>query len=648
MPDDAQAFVDQVVGVVRANWADLPAHFGAEWPTVGATIEDLLRQIEATRDPDRKSVAAMRLALLFKGHPTLAAELRAQVDAHLRSTGGPRPVPDSSARQVSTRDHSTASSPFTEKEKDALENALRRLTAEGKTREVPVNSPGYPLPTGRHHPALSPGAPESRHLMVELAEQAPPGREVPLHVQVVRRAQEPASAPLRPFAVAKGGTRLVISVHAPGLVALGHLQQELAVGAGRDSDVLRFGLRTTVTGLHTVIVRAYLGGSCLGELRVQISVRLDTPGRDGPTHSAPLAPLTTDPGEATLQVLRDADGTFSFQLLSETRYAPETFHMRAGDPRAATERIYDELRRTAAASLRPGRLDPRRANDRLRGLGAELWAAAVPDAVRRQFWEEVERFTSVTILGEHNAVPWELMFPVDGSQEGDGFLAEWLPVVRQVFGQPRVGRLLLPQATFVVPPGSPPEAGQEVERLRQRLPDTVAYGGILTDQEALGGLIDQGLGGLLHFACHNSFDSGGSRVVMADGDFTPVDLSLFKQRGALQATHPLVFFNACRSAGEIDWFAGTLSWASQFLQAGAGAFIGSLWPVRSDSALDFADSFYRQLITEGQTLGRASLQARHATRSDDGDPTRLAYAVYGSPTARATPTTSHAQGGSRP
>ncbi|MFF4472309.1 CHAT domain-containing protein [Streptomyces sp. NPDC001599] len=643
MPDDAQAFVDQVVTVVRTNWGGMPDHFGTAWPSTRATIEDLLHRIETTPDTDRKSVLAMRLALLFTGHPTIAAQLRSDATAHLRGTGADRPVAGSDDREEPPADRRRVPAPFTEKEKEALEKVLRQLTAEGKVTEASVNSPGDVL-TGPRSPARLPGAPEPRHLMVELAEQAPPGWEVPLHVQVVRAAHESVSTPLSPFTVADGGTRLVISVHAPGLLTLGHLQQELTVSAGQDSEVLRFGLRTTVAGLHTVIVRAYLGGSCLGELRVQISVRVDTPGRDGPTHTAPLAPLTTDPGEATLQVLRDSDGTFSFQLLSETRYAPESFHMRAGDPREATERIYDELRRTAAASLHPGRLHPRRAQDRLRALGAELWAAAVPDAVRRQFWEEVRDFTSVTILGEHNAVPWELMYPVDGSQEGDGFLAEWLPVVRQVFGQPRVSRLPLPRATFVVPPGSPPEARQEVEQLRQRLPDAVAYGGIVTDQEALGDLIDQGLGGLLHFACHNTFDSGGSRVVMADGDFTPVDLSLPKQRGALQATHPLVFFNACRSAGEIDWFAGTLSWGSQFLQAGAGAFIGSLWPVRSDSALTFADAFYYQLVTEGQPLGRAALEARRVTRSDDGDPTRLAYAVYGSPTARATPPPSHAQG----
>jgi CHAT domain-containing protein len=123
---------------------------------------------------------------------------------------------------------------------------------------------------------------------------------------------------------------------------------------------------------------------------------------------------------------------------------------------------------------------------------------------------------------------------------------------------------------------------------------------------------------------------------MADGPFDPIDLASAAQLRSLRPHRPLVFFNACRSAGEIDWFGESLGWAPQFLNAGAGAFVGTLWPVRSRSALQFAEAFYDQLITHRQPLGTASLVARQATRDlDDGDPTWLAYAVYGSPAATA-------------
>ncbi|MFI9809938.1 CHAT domain-containing protein [Streptomyces sp. NPDC052301] len=481
-------------------------------------------------------------------------------------------------------------------------------------------------------PSAGHGTMESRRLVAELAEQAPPGREVPLQVQIIQERGDVGVA-LRGFAVPAQGMRLLITVHAPGLLALGDLQQELTIVPGCDSDVVRFGLRTTITGLHTVTVRVFCGGSFLGELRTQISVEADVPTRDGPAHSSPLNSLAFDPGEVTLQVLKTEDGAYSFQLLGETSYAPETFRLRAGDPERITGYIYQELRSSAAAAHQ---IDGRQARERLRNLGVSLWADAVPEAVRRQFWEEADRIRAFTVLGEHDVVPWELLYPIDGAQEGDGFLAEWLPIVRRVFGQSRVRELPIPKVAFVIPPGSPPEAAQEVAALRAKFDSTITDVGTLTRRSQVQDLVNAGMAGLLHFACHNTFTERGSRVAMEDGGFDPIDLAYARRTGALRDTRPLVFFNACRSAGEINWYSSSLGWAPQFLRAGAGAFVGTLWPVRSDSALMFADTFYHHLVREHLPLGEASMKARRAIRNHGGDPTWLAYAVYGSPAARVT------------
>ncbi len=102
-----------------------------------------------------------------------------------------------------------------------------------------------------------------------------------------------------------------------------------------------------------------------------------------------------------------------------------------------------------------------------------------------------------------------------------------------------------------------------------------------------------------------------------------------------QAYGPLIFFNASRSAAEIPGFTLMMGWAKQFMSAGAGAFIGSLWPVRSSSARDFSDAFYAAFATEHLPLGEATLQARKAIAEEMGDPTWLAYTVYGNPGATA-------------
>jgi RNA polymerase sigma factor (sigma-70 family) len=509
----------------------------------------------------------------------------------------------------------------------------------------PAQSPPDLTSAGPPQPPFTPpsgsepregGSMEPRSLVAELAEQTSPGRVVPLHVQIVQGSER--GVQLRSFLLPPSGAQLMVTVHAPGLEAVDDLYQELHVVPGRDSDVLLFRLRAEKPGLHGVTVRAFRGGTFLGEVTCQMSVGPGSVTRDGPPRHAPLASVAFDPGEVTLQVLKEGgDGAFSFQLISETFYAREIVDFRGGDPRKTSEAIYAELRKAAKAAAKDGGCgDTSWLPNRLKSQGVELWKSVVPQRIQSQFWEEVDHVTAFTVLGEHDIVPWELLYPLNEGHEGRGFLSEWLPVVRRVHGQDRVRSLSLPGVAFVVPPGSPDDAREEVTSLRARLGTAVSDAGVLTERAALTALIEGGHAGLLHFACHNAFTGTGSCVTMADGPFDPIDLASAAQLRSLRPHRPLVFFNACRSAGEIDWFGESLGWAPQFLNAGAGAFVGTLWPVRSRSALQFAEAFYDQLITHRQPLGTASLVARQATRDlDDGDPTWLAYAVYGSPAATA-------------
>jgi CHAT domain-containing protein len=95
-----------------------------------------------------------------------------------------------------------------------------------------------------------------------------------------------------------------------------------------------------------------------------------------------------------------------------------------------------------------------------------------------------------------------------------------------------------------------------------------------------------------------------------------------------------VFVNACRSAGASPGLHDLDGWANKFIQAGAGAFIGSLWAIRDAAAREFASVLYDHLRYQF-TLGRAVMAARAAAALGNGDPTWLAYAVYGDPRASA-------------
>jgi hypothetical protein len=478
------------------------------------------------------------------------------------------------------------------------------------------------------HPA-DPG-PEPRALEAELPRRADTGRPISLQVRIVSAGRNRPGR-LKAFDVPAEGRRVVITVNAHGLEPTGDLEQELTVPAEGDSEPVRFGFRTREAGAHDVLVRAYAGGTFLGEVVAQVSVEPSARLEEGPPVSAALDDVTARPGEVTLQVLRQND-RYQFQLLGDAFYEPQT-QLIARDPAVIVDAMAAELRAMAADAPTA---DQRRARQRLQNLGAQLWDV-VPDAVRLSFWENLPRISSFTVVSDLDVIPWELLYPVDGDQE-NGFLAEQFPVVRRVYGEKRPSSLALGPAAFVVPPASPDDALDEIATIRATVPAT-ATSPVLETRDDVNDLIYSGRFGLLHFACHNSFDpAAGSAITFGEQTYQPDDLSVLARRGTLRGTSPLVFLNACRSAGDVTGITSLNGWAGQFMRAGAGAFIGTLWAVRTETARRFAEHFYEAFTgPDRRTMGAAALSARRSIAEGTSDPTWLAYTVYGNPYAVARP-----------
>jgi hypothetical protein len=489
---------------------------------------------------------------------------------------------------------------------------------------------------GRTEPRTEPtpatgAAPRPRYLVADLPERAPVGRRLSVIVRITLAEQAGGLwSRLKPLDVPPEGRTVTITVAAPGLAPYDDLEQDLQVPADGDSEPVRFGFRADRIGLHTVTVRAFAGGTFLGELAAQISVEVGAALEEGPTHRAAMATLASELGEVTMQVSLTDDNRYSFQLIGERFFPVEYSRRLAGDPTEVLESLVSELRAMAAGTSEY--TSPSLIRNRFKNLGAQLWADAVPEAIRTQFWDQHERIRSFTVASDMDTLPWELLYPVDGDNE-KGFLVEQFPVVRRVYGQGRVLRLPLTSAAYIVPAGSPRNADDEVQAVRRRLGEGVSERGVVQRLEDLNALL-LNPPSVLHFASHNQFtDTGGSVLGMEGGPFRPSDLTVAVQKQGLSAASPLVFFNACRTAGEIPGLAHMMGWAKQFMGAGAGAFLGTLWAVRSSSAKVFADAFYQAFVTQRLPLGPASVQARRAISADDSDPTWLAYSIYGNPSA---------------
>jgi CHAT domain-containing protein len=119
---------------------------------------------------------------------------------------------------------------------------------------------------------------------------------------------------------------------------------------------------------------------------------------------------------------------------------------------------------------------------------------------------------------------------------------------------------------------------------------------------------------------------------MGGAEFTPMLMTMAGVEHPLERAAPTIFMNACRSAGVNPTYTRLDGWASKFLEAGAAAFVGSLWSVTDGTAREFATEFYSQLRA-GLSLGQAMTRARQVAASQPDDPTWLAYTAYGDPRA---------------
>lgn len=500
-----------------------------------------------------------------------------------------------------------------------------------KSRQDPDSASG-PAASGADLPASRPGGVQ-RYLALDMPSRIPVMADLSILVRITGDLPDPprAAAPLKWFEPQPDGTLVTIIMQAPAqLRPTEALEQVLVVPAQGDSEPARFAFRAERPGLFKVRVTAFTGGTFLGELAAEVSVEANGRRTDGRRLVADLGHLHAEPGEVTLQVRFDGD-RYTFQLLSDSYlFGPVLAEALTAQPGEAVERTLAMLR--AMAARRSG-YTAGNARRWMREAGVGLWKDMVPDLIKEQFWQLRSSIAAFSIVCGRDTIPWELLYPLSTSGADAGFLVDQFPVLRRVYDQRRCRFLSLGPAFYVVPPKRPTNALDEVTALQRKLGAEVDPIG---DLETLMTLIDSGDFGILHFACHNAFRSnaGGSSVAMDGGPFVPALLNAAVTTKAFAARSPLVFINACRSAGVVPEYTQLLGWAGQFMAAGAGAFVGTLWAVPSDSARVFADAFY-DCLKSSRTLGKAVQEARKAVSHDIADPSWLAYSIYGDPTAIA-------------
>jgi CHAT domain-containing protein len=142
-------------------------------------------------------------------------------------------------------------------------------------------------------------------------------------------------------------------------------------------------------------------------------------------------------------------------------------------------------------------------------------------------------------------------------------------------------------------------------------------------------------GHLIHFAVHGLSDVAANHQAILLADNTQIMAAALTGRYRCGETprFAFVFLNACQvgtageSLGQAAGFPGIL------VRRGALGFIAPMWEVHDLVAREFAETFYKEVFDNKQTVG-AALQAQRCGYDSKGSTTPIAYIYYGHPALR--------------
>ena len=370
-----------------------------------------------------------------------------------------------------------------------------------------------------------------------------------------------------------------------------------------------------------------------------------------------------EPPDLTVWLMRlpDSDDQ-QLMMLSSPHLQPST-HVVHGPERARLEQWLQSYYARFATASRGAQRDgvqPRVSTKEqniamLQGFGRELYRRFAPDPFKQAYWSLKDQlgtsFRSIQIFTDDPVLPWELLVP-NRLREDDGSfseaykygflgmnyrLARWHLSESQSLLQRPPPSIALDSLVVIAPdyPERPlPHVGDEVRLLRQ-------FSGF----QALPGLfgpIDRFFrtqplpSGVIHFAGHGIVQTNEGGLSEYSIQLEDADLDLTSWRGMISGQsggHPLFFFNACdlgQAAHVLNFVDG---WAPAVLEAGAGGYIGGLWPLSDKGASEFAQEFYDLIKTDRDATVTIAdlLRQTRAHFFEGGDPTYLAYVYYGDP-----------------
>ncbi len=284
---------------------------------------------------------------------------------------------------------------------------------------------------------------------------------------------------------------------------------------------------------------------------------------------------------------------------------------------------------------------------KLVSFGRALWRELIPPEICSAYREIRRSVRSWMIISDEPWIPWELIKPYDASRPeeilDDDFLALQFELTRWLAGRSTPAREIAVRSFAALETADLPQVKEErilLEDLKRSSPGLSGEAPACDSAGEVLGYLETCDVQLLHFMGHGTLaasraDEAG--IPLPDGSaLRPLDLE-GPVATRLLRNQPLVFLNTCWAAQQ-GWSLTRLGgWASRWVGVcGCSAFVAPMWPVRTQIALSFARAFY-EALAGGAPLGEAAWRARNQIFQErSGDPSVLAYVVYGHPYTRVT------------
>jgi len=593
----------------------------AEW-SVGRSL-DLLEQLDSTHVIVRHGVP-QNVYFLFQSH-----ELRDLLETQVRSVTLNRALnlEDSRATPVVESSETTEGAP-----------ARCVITEEGNLTGFFDATYRPRVTRGSKRNLKTVASTITASLVAELPERIATGEKVSLLVYISSDFTHGAL----PITLTEGKVVDVLVQTKRGFVLEGRTEGRLTIRGEKETLPLQFKLKAVAKGSGLIRVFAFHKGQPLGVVSLSPNVvEADAGVNVAPVRNdQPLLATARVPDLSLFIVEETVNGIPAISLwltaadaklgLNLKKYGPVSLRV---DSFHYFQEFFKDIENLPLGSSEQRSI----AAARMAAKGSTLFEALMPESLRADIWKLRGNIKSVEVQSEEPWVPWELC-KMSGEEDGrvvEGpFFAEAFNITRWLPGVPRKQTLSLRNVGVVVPQDS----GLRYTRAEHDYMLSLSATGatvnpipatFLDVRSALASGVYDGL----HFSGHGVFrdaDPNRSALILEKGgDLTPEDLSGVVRN--LGHSQPIVFLNACQIGRGGMSLTDVGGWASQFLRAGAGAFIGTYWSVYDRPAYDFAQAFYDRLL-QGKPIGEAAREARSAIRPA-GDPTWLAYTVFADPLA---------------